>query len=185
MALGMRLDILAEPPAASADVAPVSLRRQVWRGGAVDRETRTMIASPARWLVLHDLPDGTPDAGPAAGALLSWNLIQVNPGDTLSPDGCGGLALVSMDVDENVDEEFSDWYNTEHIPLLSKVPGMICPRRFVARRGSPRYVALYHIASPDVYAARAWSAHNETPWMLRMRRFQRNRTYFIFHPEGD
>lgn len=183
MGLGLRLDILTEKPTLAGKPSG-ALSDQLWRGGAVNRETRTMIESPARWLVLSDLPEGTPDTGPAAGALLSWDLVQVNPGERLSPEGAGGLALVSMDIDERVAEEFSDWYNTEHIPLLSKVPGMICARRFRARRGSPRYVALYHIESPDVYAQNSWSVHNETPWMLRMRRFQQNRTYFVFRPEG-
>jgi hypothetical protein len=59
---------------------------------------------------------------------------------------------------------------------------MIRARRFRALSGTPRYVALYHVANPDIYATAAWTSANFTPWMLRMRRFQRNRTYFMFHP---
>ena len=47
--------------------------------------------------------------------------------------------------------------------------------------GDPRYVALYHVENTDIYATPGWMAANETPWILRMRRFQRDRTYFMFH----
>lgn len=161
------------------DAAHSLMTRQVWRGGATDLATRGMIADPPRWLALADhARDG---AVAAAGTpLLAWDLEQILPGEQLSPARAGGVILVSMDVDPAREEEFNDWYNTEHIPHFSRVPGVIVARRFRAVRGSPAYVALYHVANTDVYATPAWMAANETPWILRMRRFQRNRTYFMF-----
>lgn len=158
-----------------------ALTRQVWKGGRTDLTTRTMIADPPRWLALadHTTMDGETDLA-ADAPLLAWDLEQVLPGDRLSPPRAGGVILVSMDVEPEREDEFNDWYNTEHIPHFRRVPGVISARRFRARRGTPGYVALYHVESVDVYATRAWMAANETPWMLRMRRFQRNRTYFMF-----
>jgi hypothetical protein len=182
--LRLQLAIHERPvTAGSADTTDV-LTRQIWRGGAMDRTTRTMVADPPRWLSLVET------AGPKSAltedeALLSWDLAQINPGDMCSPEDAGGVILTAMDVDPAVEDEFNDWYNTEHIPILSKLPGMLAARRFRADRGTTRYLALYHVTDPAIYAKPSWYTANETPWMLRMRRFQHNRTYFMFRsPEG-
>ena len=106
------------------------------------------------------------------------------------------MILVSMNVDPSREEEnkkspqqaagnmsrerFNDWYNMEHIPHFNRLPGVVTARRFRAIDGNPRYVALYHVETTDIYATPGWMAANETPWILRMRRFQRDRTYFMF-----
>lgn len=165
-----------EPSTASAQGL---LTRQVWKGGATDLSSRSVIADPPRWLELADqvLVETT-------ASLLSWDLEQILPGYRVSPANAGGVILVSMDIDPDREAEFNDWYNTEHIPHLSEVPGVLAARRFRAvggsRPGVPGYVALYHVESTGIYATRTWVVANETPWMLRMRRFQRNRTYFMF-----
>jgi hypothetical protein len=112
--------------------------------------------------------------------LRQWALEQINPGDLPSPERAGGVILVSMNVDPSREEEFNDWYNMEHIPHFNRLAGVITARRFRAIEGSPRYVALYHVENTDIYATPGWVAANETPWILRMRRFQRDRTYFMF-----
>jgi hypothetical protein len=178
--LRLSLQVFAQDPAGAP--AGTALVRQIWKGGATDRTTRTMIADPPCWLALADHTATSPDPAIAVSAkpLLSWGLQQLVPGAAASPNGAGGVVLVSMDVEPTREDEFNDWYDTEHIPHLSRVPGVIMARRFRALRGSPRYVALYHVEDTDIYATRAWTAANETPWMLRMRRFQFNRTYFMF-----
>jgi hypothetical protein len=170
----------AEPPVASAHPGVHAL--QVWRGGATNRETRGMHESPPRWLALADVDAGAAGAADIfpSDALFSWRLEQRLPGRAPSPEA-GGLILVSMDVRPEQEEEFNDWYDTEHIPLLSAVPGVIAARRFSALSGSPKYVALYHVEDISCYGIRSWTRANETPWILRMRRFQENRTYFMFN----
>jgi len=175
--LRLSLRILDRPP--PPDAAPGLLARQVWQGGATDLSTRRMIAHPPRWLIIaeHEFGQAVLKTG---DAIKEWELDQILPGRQVSPSGAGGVILVSMDVDPDREEEFNDWYHTEHIPHLSRVPGVILARRFRAISGGPRYVALYHVETTDVYATPAWMVANETPWMLRMRRYQRNRTYFMF-----
>jgi hypothetical protein len=179
--LRLTLRILDREPSTAS--AQGFLTRQVWKGGATDLSTRSVIADPPRWLELAD--HGT-DQMPVetTAALLSWDLEQILPGDRVSPANAGGVILVSMDIDPDCEAEFSDWYNTEHIPRLSRIAGVLAARRFRAvggsRPGVPTYVALYHVESTGLYATRTWVAANETAWMLRMRRFQRNRTYFMF-----
>ena len=85
-----------------------------------------------------------------------------------------------MDVDACAEEEFNDWYNTEHMPVLSNLPGMLTARRFRAHHGRPSYIALYHVSDLSIYAKSSWTAVNKTPWTKRMRRYQHNRTYFMF-----
>ena len=105
---------------------------------------------------------------------------QIEPGTLNAPENAGGVILVSMTPDPEREEEFNDWYNTEHIPFFNQLPGVITARRFRAIAGSPKYVAMYHVETIDIYATREWMVINETPWILRMRRFQRDRTYFLF-----
>ena len=177
----LSVQILDQSPPPYA-ASPSVVTRQVWQGGATDLATRTMIASPPRWLVLEDHQGPAQATAATAGGapLLSWELEPLPPGNAPAPADAGGVILVSMDVDPAREDEFNDWYNTEHIPHFRQVPGVIAARRFRALRGSPAYVALYHVVDPDVYATREWMAANETPWILRMRRYQRNRTYFMF-----
>ncbi len=171
--LQLSLGIFDHEPARRPGVA------QVWKGGATDLTTRTMIADPPRWLLIAEHgPDQPPP--PERPALRQWALEQINPGDLASPDNAGGVILVSMNVEPSHEDEFNDWYNTEHIPHFNRLPGVIAARRFRATEGNPLHVALYHVENTDIYATPGWMAANETPWILRMRRFQRDRVYFMF-----
>lgn len=156
--------------------------RQVWKGGATDLSTRRVVEHPARWLVLADYEAGLRDITlvDTGSPILAWDLEQILPRYQRSPANAGGVILVSMDVDAEREDEFNDWYNTEHIPLFLKVPSVISARRFHALSGKPAYVALYHVDHTAVYSTPTWMAANTTPWILRLRRFQRNRTYFMF-----
>jgi len=154
---------------------------QLWRGGATDLMTRTVIADPARFLLITDHTPGYTPPETERKPLHHWSLEQIVPGDLPSPDIAGGVILVSMNIDPAHEAEFNDWYNTEHIPHFNRLAGVIAARRFRATEGNPRYVALYHVKTTGIYATPGWMAANETPWILRMRRFQRDRTYFMFH----
>ena len=158
------------------DHEPPHRTGQLWQGGATDPTSRRIIADPPRWLHVADEALPPPERPP----LLAWDMEQINPGSLNAPDNAGGVILVSMTPDPDREEEFNEWYNTEHIPFFNRLPGAIAARRFRAIAGSPKYVALYHVETIDIYATRAWMAINETPWILRMRRFQRDRTYFLF-----
>jgi hypothetical protein len=171
--LFLSLRIFDREPAHSSGI-------QIWRGGATDLATRTMIADPPRFLSIEDhASDRTPPPAESA-PLRQWRLEQINPGDRWSPATSGGVILVSMNIEPACEEEFNDWYNTEHIPHFNHLRGVITARRFLALKGDPRYVALYHVENTDMYATPGWMAANETPWIQRMRRYQRDRTYFMF-----
>jgi hypothetical protein len=101
--------------------------------------------------------------------LMRFEGDQILPGDQLPPGNAGGLLLNSMNVDPAAEAEFNEWYDKEHIPALGAVPGVLCARRFRATSANRRYVALYHLATPDVQTTPAWKSAADTEWTRRMR----------------
>ena len=111
--------------------------------------------------------------------LMRFEGDQILPGDQLAPDNAGGFLLNAMNVDPAAEAEFNEWYNTEHIPALGAVPGVLCARRFRATvslqptglsgGANHRYVALYHLVSPEVQATPAWKSAADSEWTRHMR----------------
>ena len=107
--------------------------------------------------------------GKMAQRLIRFDGTQSNPGDAVAPAGCGGLLVNSMNVDPAHEAEFNDWYDNEHLPALQAVPGTISARRYKDLTGSHRYLALYHLTSPEVTFSDAWKTGAGTPWSAKMR----------------
>jgi hypothetical protein len=106
--------------------------------------------------------------------LMRFEGEQVLPGDRLPPVDAGGLLVNAMNVEPAAEAEFNEWYDTEHVPMLAAVPGVLCARRFRATTGlsggaNRRYVALYHLVSPDVQATPAWRRAADSEWTRRIR----------------
>ncbi|WP_051356552.1 DUF4286 family protein [Azorhizobium doebereinerae] len=82
-----------------------------------------------------------------------------------------GLLLVTMEPPAGLEEEFNDWYDTEHFPQRRALPGFETASRWVCLDGWPRWLALYDLASPAALETadyRAVSAGNSTPWSRRL-----------------
>ena len=65
--------------------------------------------------------------------------------------------------------EFNRWYDEEHVPLISQVPGVLRARRFFDPAGKPRYVALYDLAVRRRATILDWQKAVATPWTQRIR----------------
>ncbi len=81
-----------------------------------------------------------------------------------------GIFLVYTDVDPHVEDEFNAWYNTEHLPELLSLPGFLDAARYVAYKGTPKYLAVYELASADALKSaefQKWRA-NPSPWSRRI-----------------
>ncbi|KAF1018440.1 MAG: hypothetical protein GAK30_03677 [Paracidovorax wautersii] len=81
------------------------------------------------------------------------------------------LLLTMMNPPAGGDDEFNDWADTEHIPERRAIPGIRLAQRFRNRTGSPRYMALYDLASMGVLesaAYRAIAGPNLSPWSKRI-----------------
>jgi hypothetical protein len=104
---------------------------------------------------------------------------QILPGDALAPENAGGLLLVAMTPAPQHETEFNAWYDTEHVPALARVPGVLSARRFRGS-GQPKYVALYHLASPDVVSGADWKRASEgTPMPAHIRPLIADRARFV------
>ena len=75
-----------------------------------------------------------------------------------------GLLMVWTDIPAEVEPEFNEWYNREHMPdRINKVPGFTRARRFISLSGAPRHLALYETRSADIFRSAPYIAINKTP----------------------
>src|SRR5262245_61530232 len=82
-----------------------------------------------------------------------------------------GFLLVLMQPPPALEEEFNAWYDTEHIPERLSVPGFETALRYVCTDGSPRYLAMYDLASADVLKSPPYlkvGFGNASPWTKRV-----------------
>lgn len=104
---------------------------------------------------------------------------QVFPGDALAPAGAGGLLLSALNIAPELEAEFNEWFDAEHIPALAAVPGVLSARRFIASEGGLRHLALYHLTAPEVPAGAAWAQALQTPWRERIVPHYRDRVRLL------
>jgi len=122
-----------------------------------------------------------------AAVFRRWACEQINPGDLLPPAQSRAVFLASGDVPAQHEAEFNRWYDEEHVPMLRQVDGVLAARRFRARTGTPRYLALYDLADELVPESLAWRAAIETAWSRRIDELTQDRewilrTYLSYHP---
>jgi len=100
--------------------------------------------------------------------------------------------IAAMDVDAEHEDLFNEVYDTEHVPMLLKVPGVVSVSRYRTEdfsvsiggetkampAASPRYIAVYEVESPDVVASDAWAAAvEEGRWPEMVRPYTSNRQH--------
>ena len=82
-----------------------------------------------------------------------------------------GLLLSCFDYSLVAEDEFHDWYDTEHIPERERVPGFLACRRWLAadrRKGS---IATYDLSGVAVLRSPGYLAigyENNSPWTRRV-----------------
>lgn len=82
-----------------------------------------------------------------------------------------GFLLVLMQPPPAFEEEFNAWYDTEHVPERVGVAGFETGLRYICPNGSPRYLAMYDMRSPDVLDSPEYlrvSFGNASPWTKRV-----------------
>ena len=70
---------------------------------------------------------------------------------------CTGLLVAMMEPPPTFEEEFQQWYDSEHFPEREACEGFLTAARFVCLDGFPRYLALYDLADPDVLRGPAYA----------------------------
>src|SRR5580765_3760392 len=66
-----------------------------------------------------------------------------------------GLLVAMMEPPAGFEEEFQDWYDTEHVPERMALKEFETGRRFVCSSGFPKYIALYDLSSLEDVARNA------------------------------
>ena len=106
------------------------------------------------------------------------------------------LFSVAMDVEPDKEALFNEVYDTEHVPILKTVPGVIAVGRFktepltmiiggerrtIVVEAEPKYSALYEIESPEVLTSDAWAkAVDQGRWPDQVRPFTKNRRHVLY-----
>ena len=112
--------------------------------------------------------------------LLRFEGSQTLPGDAAAPSAARALLLNAMNAAPEHEADFNRWYDEEHIPALAAVPGVLCARRFRAASTTlQKYVALYHMESPEVCSTQAWTRAVDTPWTQKIRPHMRDRLRIV------
>ena len=105
------------------------------------------------------------------------------------------IFTAAMDVDAEKEALFNEVYDTEHIPLITKVPGVISATRLkldtlritmggesklIDPQGAPRYAVVYELSSPDVLTSPEFAkAVDQGRWPTQVRPFTRNRRHTL------
>ena len=106
------------------------------------------------------------------------------------------IFTASMDVDPDKEALFNEVYDTEHVPHLRQVPGVVSAMRFkldtlrvtiggetkaVDSTGVPRYACIVELDNPDVLVSPAFAqAVDAGRWPTEVRPFTRNRHHTLY-----
>jgi hypothetical protein len=90
-----------------------------------------------------------------------------------------GMLITLTEVKARDERDFNEWYNREHIDERVNLPGFHRARRYVALRGSPKYLATYECDTVEDLATPGYLhlLANQTAWtqavMARFTAFHR------------
>jgi hypothetical protein len=92
------------------------------------------------------------------------------------------LYVVMMDVEPHKEALFNKTYDEEHIPVLTKVPGVVSAARYkTSDQGVARYLAVYELESPDVPNSEAFrKASDSGEWPTKVRPYCKNRSRIVY-----
>jgi hypothetical protein len=74
-----------------------------------------------------------------------------------------GMLLTSMDIDPDDEADFNRWYDREHLIERVAIDGFLEARRYIAHRGSPKYLCLYSTETFEVLDSPAYREALTTP----------------------
>ena len=82
-----------------------------------------------------------------------------------------GVLVAAVDFSNVAEDEFNDWYDTEHIPERQRVPGFLTCQRWIGAENPKQSVATYDLESVSVLQGpgyRAIGGENLSPWSKRV-----------------
>ena len=93
--------------------------------------------------------------------------------------------IVQLDIPAEHEAEFNRVYDTEHFPMLAKVPGGRSAARYRLEHstapGMQQYLTVYELDSPDVMKSADWEeAANYGDWVTKIRPLLTSRHHSVF-----
>ncbi len=88
---------------------------------------------------------------------------------------------VMMDVEPHREALFNELYDSEHVPLLLKLPGCVNVVRYrTDSPAEPRYLAAYEVDRPDLPMSAEWNATSDIGrWKPEVRPYTHNKRYIV------
>jgi len=83
------------------------------------------------------------------------------------------LFMVAHDIPPHKEDEFTAWYNTDHVPAMLRVPGFVTARRFKrarlpnapdAQSACPQFLTLYDLADRGAVESEQFHQNRQSPW---------------------
>ena len=94
------------------------------------------------------------------------------------------IFVVQLDIPAEHEAEFNRIYDTEHFPMLSKVPGVRSAARYGSTSTEPgmqQYLTVYELDSPDVLKSADWEkAGSYGDWATKIRPLTTSRHHSVF-----
>jgi len=82
-----------------------------------------------------------------------------------------GTLIAAMKLGRAAEDEFHDWYDSEHLPERQRVPGFLLCERWMGAQDRTVSVATYDLASVEILKTPAYLAiggDNLSPWSKRI-----------------
>ena len=100
------------------------------------------------------------------------------------------IYFVQMDIPASLDAELNRIYDTEHVPMLSKVPGVDRVTRYRLEQSNDsrmqKYLAVYDIEAPAVVDSKAWDEGSAWgDWASKIRPHTTSRHHSFFEKIGE
>jgi len=123
--------------------------------------------------------------------VLRWGVYdQVYPeNNDYQPPSSRYLLLIEHELPRQYEEEYHAFYNTEHLPAITRVPGFRTARRFVlSGEFSPipdekqvrRYITIYDIEKDDFFQTPEFAEFSKSPWTSRMQGKYQQRIMLLY-----
>jgi len=95
---------------------------------------------------------------------------------------------VMMDVEPHREALFNELYETEHLPLLLKLPGLVNVVRYrTSTPGEARYLAVYEVEDHELPMSKLWNDTSDLGrWKSEVRPYTYNKHWIVserIHPE--
>ena len=99
------------------------------------------------------------------------------------------IYVVQMDIPNELEDEFNRIYDTQHVPNITKAPGVHSCVRYKLEssdvEGTARYTAVYEIDTPETPFSDGWVAESEKgDWPTKIRPHTSNRSHLVLKKLG-